>query len=71
METTIKVTRKDRKTIIVNDKGNKWTVDGLDSESAIAALVFFTVKHRFDRLSCFEDNFTIKVTLEQIIENKD
>lgn len=63
MEITLKVERKGETTILSNGKGSKWTMEHVDDETAIASLVFFTLKHRFDQLRDVSGNFEIKITM--------
>lgn len=63
MEVTLKVKRKGDVTILSNGKGNEWTMEHVDDETAIASLVFFTLKHRFDTLRNVSGNFEIKITM--------
>lgn len=53
------------KTILSNGKGNEWCMQGVDDETAIASLIFFSVKNRFDRMQTLSDYFKIEVTLEE------
>lgn len=63
MEVTLKVKRKGNTTILSNGKGSEWTMEQVDDETAIASLVFFTLKHRFDALRNVSGNFEIKITM--------
>lgn len=63
-EIILKVERKKGVTYLSNDKGNKWTVPHVDSDTAIGTLVFFTMKHAFDKCSCLNDSFEIKMTMD-------
>lgn len=57
------VRHKENKTILSNGKGNEWCMQGVDDETAIASLIFFSVKHRFDKMRAIADNFKIECTL--------
>lgn len=59
----MKVERKGETTILSNGKGSEWTMEQVDDETAIASLVFFTLKHRFDKLRNVSGNFEIKITM--------
>lgn len=51
-------------TILSNGNGNEWCMQGVDDETAIASLIFFSVKNRFDKMRAIADNFKIEVTLD-------
>lgn len=70
MKVTLKVKRKGDVTILSNGKGTEWTMEQVDDETAIASLVFFTLKHRFDELRNVSGNFEIKITMTDKL-NKD
>lgn len=61
---TLKVERKKGKTYLSNDLGNSWTIPHVDSETAIGTLVFFTMKHAFDKYTCLADSFEIEMTMD-------
>lgn len=65
----LKVERKNGKTYLSNNIGNKWTIPHVDSETAIGALVFSTMKHEFERNSCLADSFEIKMTMDIKVNN--
>ena len=48
MKVIMTVRHEDNKTILSNGKGNEWCMQGVDDETAIASLIFFSVKNRFD-----------------------
>lgn len=64
MKVILTVRHEKNKTILSNGIGNEWCMKGVDDETAIASLVFFTLKHRFNRMRDIADNFKIQVTLE-------
>lgn len=64
MKIILSVRHERNKTILSNGIGNEWCMKGVDDETAIASLVFFTLKNRFDRMRAIADNFKIKVTLD-------
>lgn len=64
MKIILTVRHKNDKTFLSNGKGNEWCMQGVDDETAIASLVFFTLKHRFDNMRMVSDNFKIEVTLD-------
>lgn len=64
MKIILSVRHEKGKTILSNGKGNEWCMKGVDDETAIASLVFFTLKHRFDNMRMVSDNFKIEVTLD-------
>lgn len=41
----LRVERKNGKTYLSNDIGNRWTIPHVDSDTAIGTLVFFTMKN--------------------------
>lgn len=59
------VGRSKGKLVLDNNNGQSWKMSGVDAETAVAALVFFTLKGRFEQLSCFSDNFEIELTIKQ------
>ena len=63
MKVIMSVRHEGNKTILSNGKGNEWCMQGVDDETAIASLIFFTLKHRFDKMRAIADNFKIEVTL--------
>lgn len=66
----LKVERKNGKTFLSNDRGNSWTIPHVDDETAIGTLVFFTMKHAFEKYSCLADSFEIEMIMNvQINEN--
>lgn len=70
MKIILSVRHEDGKTILSNGKGNEWCMQGVDDETAIASLIFFSVKNRFDRMRAIADNFKIECTLECEFEEK-
>lgn len=70
MKVIMTVRHEDGKTILSNGKGNEWCMQGVDDETAIASLIFFSVKNRFDRMHAIADNFKIECTLECEFEEK-
>lgn len=69
--TTIKIVHKDEHTIVSNDKGDKWDINGrLDDATAIASIVFFTLHKEFDKLSGYAENFEIRITMENELKNR-
>jgi hypothetical protein len=65
MKVILTVRHKNDKTFLSNGKGNEWCMQGVDDETAIASLVFFTLKGRFMRMRDIADNFKIEVTLDE------
>lgn len=66
METTVSVKRKNGKITLINDKGKEWTMKGIDDESAIAALLFFTVKYKYEEMRMLSDDFAIRISMEAV-----
>lgn len=66
METTISVKRQNGEITLRNDKGVEWTMKGIDDESAIAALIFFTVKHKYEAMRILSDDFSIRISMEAV-----
>lgn len=64
MKIILTVRHEKNKTFLSNGKGNEWCMQGVDDETAIASLVFFSLKHRFDRMRSISDRFKIEVTLD-------
>ena len=64
MKVIMTIRHEDNKTILSNGKGNEWWMEGVDDETAIASLIFFSVKNRFDRMHTLSDYFKIEVTLD-------
>lgn len=62
---TIKIKRKGGRTIIENDRGEKWTWTNLDSVTAIASVCFFTLKTRFEQYLMFSENFELEFTIDE------
>lgn len=65
MKIILSVRHEKGKTILSNGKGNEWCMKGVDDETAIASLIFFTLKNRFLRMRNIMDNFKIEVTLDE------
>ena len=63
MKVIMTVRHENDKTFLSNGKGNEWCMQGVDDETAIASLIFFSVKNRFDRMRAIADNFKIECTL--------
>lgn len=57
--------RKNGKLILMNDKSSKWEFSNVDEETAIAALIFYTLKTRYNQQLVFSDNFKIKFSIEE------
>lgn len=70
MRVTMTIRHKGNKTYLSNNMGNEWCMHGLDDETAIASLIFFSVKNRFDRMHAIADNFKIECSLECEFEEK-
>lgn len=64
MKVIMTIRHENGKTILSNGKGNEWCMQGVDDETAIASLIFFSVKNRFDRMRTLSDKFKIEVTLD-------
>lgn len=64
---TIVIKRQGNKTIIENDRGQKWSWTRLDDITAIASVCFFTLKTRFEQHLLYSDNFEIKFTIDESI----
>lgn len=64
--TTILIKRKGNRITLINHRGDKWHVDGIDDDSALAALLFFTVKHRYEDMRNLSDNFAIRISMEAV-----
>ncbi len=65
METTIKIQHKDDKTVLsTNVVGQEWCFDKLDDETAIASVLYYTVKNYFKRTQIFSSDFEIKISME-------
>ena len=68
----LKVERRKGKTYLSNGIGNSWTIPHVDSETAIGTLVFFTMKHAFEKYTCLADSFEIEMKMNiQINDNKE
>lgn len=65
----LKVERKNGKTYLSNGRGNSWTIPHVDSDSAIGMLVFFTMKHAFEKYTCLADSFEIEMTMDVKVNN--
>lgn len=64
--TTIKITRKNGKIIIANEKGDKWKFyDWMDETTAIASLVYQTLQRTYDRMNSYSGDFEIEFTMVQ------
>lgn len=61
------VGRSKGKLVLDNNRGQVWKMSGVDDETALAALVFFTLKGRLDQFSCFSDNFEIELTIKETV----
>ena len=64
MRVIMTIRREDNKTFLSNGKGSEWCMQGVDDETAIASLIFFSVKNRFDKMHTLSDRFKIEVTLD-------
>lgn len=62
---TITIKRKGDKTIIENDRGQKWSWTHVDDITAIASVCFFTLKSRFENKMLYSDNFKIEFTIDE------
>ena len=60
----LKVERKRGRTYLSNDLGNRWIIPHVDSETAIGTLVFYTMKHAFEKCMCYSDSFEVTITME-------
>lgn len=60
----LRVERKNGKTYLSNDIGNRWSIPHVDNDTAIGTLVFFTMKHAFEKYSCLADSFEIEMTMD-------
>lgn len=66
METTISVKRQNGEITLINDEGKEWTMKGIDEESAITALLFFTVKYKYEAMKILSDDFSIRISMEAV-----
>lgn len=63
---TIKVVRKKGKTVISNDKGNKWgCIGNMPERYTIGALIYFTLEKAFEDIQYCNDEFEIELTIKQ------
>lgn len=63
----IRIQKKLRKTII--DNGNtQWSWTNVDDITALASVVFYTMKSRFEQNRLYSDDFSIKITIEECIK---
>lgn len=68
----LKVERKNGNTYLSNGLGNSWTIPHVDNDTAIGTLVFFTMKHAFEKYTCLADSFEIEMTMNvQINDNNE
>ena len=66
LNTTIKVTRKNGKTVLSDGKGHKWKFyDWVDDDTAIASLVYQTLYRAFVRMTCVSGDFEIEFTMKE------
>ena len=69
MKIILTVRHEKGKTILSNGKGSEWCMKGVDDETAIASLVFYTLKSRFKQMTNLGLDFKLEVTLsEEFIE---
>lgn len=66
-QTTIVIKHKGNRTIIENDRGQKWSWTNIDDITAIASVCFFTLKTRFEQHLMYSDNFEIEFTIDESI----
>lgn len=66
METTVSVKRQNGEITLINGEGKEWTMKGIDEESAIAALLFFTVKYKYEAMKILSDDFSIRISMEAV-----
>lgn len=64
--TTILIKHKGNRITLTNHRGDKWNVSGIDDDSALAAFLFFTVKHRYEDMRNLSDNFAIRISMEAV-----
>ncbi|MBQ5922306.1 MAG: hypothetical protein IIW91_10280 [Alistipes sp.] len=64
--TTVLIKHKGNRITMINHRGDKWNVNGIDDDSALAALLFFTVKHRYEDMRMLSDNFAIRISMEAV-----
>lgn len=61
----IKAVRKNGRTTISNDRGDKWSCLGnMPERYSIAALVSFTLCERVGKIACVSDNFEIEMRIK-------
>lgn len=65
-KTTILIRHEGKRITLINHRGDKWNVSGMDDDSALAALLFFTVKHRYKDMRKLSDNFAIRISMEAV-----
>lgn len=64
-KTILTVEQKNGKTVMKNDRGNKWEAIGnIPDKYAIGALVFCTLEKAFEDTKCWSDNFEIELTIK-------
>lgn len=65
----IKAVRKNGRTTISNDKGDKWSCLGnMPERYSIAALVTYTLCTRLDKISAISDDFEITMNVKLLDE---
>lgn len=67
-KTTIKITHKEGNTVASNDKGYQWTFPNMDSETAIASMVFFTLHREFEKCKLLSEDFVIEFSMDAQFE---
>ena len=65
---TLTCGRKDGKAFIETSKGQTFEGEGLDVSTLIQAMVYQTLRSRFDQWDSMADNFQIDMTIYEVVE---
>lgn len=63
----IRIQKKFKKTIIDNGI-TQWSWTNVDDITALASVIFYTMKSRFEQHRLYSDDFSIKITIEECIK---
>ena len=70
-ETTLYIEKKNGEIRLTNSQGSEWRFSHIDDVTAIAAVVFYTLKSRVDLHDAFWSNYHINFTIEEVLDNED
>lgn len=65
---TLTCGRKDGKAFILSSKGQTFEATGLEVSTLLEALIFQTLRSRFDCWDSMSDNFQIDLTISEVVD---